>query len=169
MSQSEKELITDLKKCDFTEINDYYKKKSEERKAMTKEEKLVLKAENERRTKEYGICILDGHREKIGNFRIEPPGLFRGRGEHPKMGLLKARVMSEDVIINCSRGSKIPQPPPGHAWKEVRHDNTVSWLANWTENIQVRQENERLYKVICGLRKTKFKKNCLRVSPSTSC
>jgi hypothetical protein len=34
--------------------------------------------------KEYGVATIDGHDEKIGNFRIEPPGLFRGRGEHPK-------------------------------------------------------------------------------------
>ncbi|GIY31498.1 DNA topoisomerase 1 [Caerostris extrusa] len=25
--------------------------------------------------------------------------------------------------------------PTGHMWKEVRHDNTVCWLAKWTENI----------------------------------
>ena len=52
---------------------------------------------------EYGFCVMDGHKEKIGNFRIEPPGLFRGRGTHPKMGMLKRRVQPEDVIINCSR------------------------------------------------------------------
>ncbi|NXU50146.1 TOP1 topoisomerase, partial [Turnix velox] len=34
------------------------------------------------------------------------------------------------------RDSKIPQPPEGHKWKEVRFDNTVTWLASWTENIQ---------------------------------
>lgn len=34
------------------------------------------------------------------------------------------------------RDSAIPQPPPGHKWKEVRHDNSVSWLASWAENIQ---------------------------------
>ena len=28
------------------------------------------------------------------------------------------------------------EPPEGHKWKEVRHDNTVTWLASWTENIQ---------------------------------
>lgn len=22
---------------------------------------------------------------QVGNFRVEPPGLFRGRGEHPKV------------------------------------------------------------------------------------
>ena len=51
---------------------------------MSKEEKKALKEKNEAITEEYGFCMLDGHREKIGNFRAEPPGLFRGRGEHPK-------------------------------------------------------------------------------------
>lgn len=44
--------------------------------------------------------------------------------------------MPEDVVINCSRDSRIPEPPAGHQWKEVRSDNTVTWLAAWTENIQ---------------------------------
>lgn len=30
--------------------------------------------------------------QQVGNFRVEPPGLFRGRGEHPKMGMIKARA-----------------------------------------------------------------------------
>lgn len=62
-----------------------------------------LKEEAEKLQQEFGYCVLDGHREKIGNFKMEPPGLFRGRGDHPKMGMLKRRVMPEDVIINCSR------------------------------------------------------------------
>ncbi|KAH9371848.1 hypothetical protein HPB48_000370 [Haemaphysalis longicornis] len=51
------------------------------------------------------------------------------------MGMLKRRIMPEDVIINVGKGAKVPAPPPGHRWKEVRHDNTVSWLASWTENV----------------------------------
>ncbi|KAG7207587.1 hypothetical protein KM043_009211 [Ampulex compressa] len=58
------------------------------------------------------------------------------RGEHPKMGKLKKRVMPEEVLINCSKDSNIPKPPPGHKWKEIRHDPNVTWLASWTENIQ---------------------------------
>ncbi|XP_014247767.1 DNA topoisomerase I, mitochondrial isoform X1 [Cimex lectularius] len=136
MTPKERELITDLSKCNFRHINAYFQKKSEERKAMTKEEKAELKKKNEEQVQEYGFCIIDGHKEKIGNFKIEPPSLFRGRGEHPKMGMLKKRVMPEDVSINCSKDSKIPVPPPGHKWKEVKHDNTVTWLASWTENVQ---------------------------------
>ncbi|XP_075734477.1 DNA topoisomerase I, mitochondrial [Rhipicephalus microplus] len=135
MTSKEAELITDLKKCNFKEIDAYYKQKSEERKAMTKEEKQVIKVQNEKLVEEYGFCIIDGHKQKIGNFKIEPPGLFRGRGEHPKMGMLKRRIMPEDVIINIGKEAKVPDPPPGHKWKEVRHDDNVSWLSSWTENI----------------------------------
>lgn len=52
------------------------------------------------------------------------------------MGKLKRRVEAEDVIINCSKESNIPVAPPGHKWKEVRHDDKVTWLASWTENVQ---------------------------------
>ncbi|XP_009472314.1 PREDICTED: DNA topoisomerase I, mitochondrial isoform X4 [Nipponia nippon] len=136
MTLEEQKIIKDLDKCDFTEIHKYFVDKSEARKALSKEEKQKLKEEADKIQEEYGYCILDGHREKIGNFKTEPPGLFRGRGDHPKMGMLKKRIMPEDVIINCSKDSKIPEPPEGHKWKEVRFDNTVTWLASWTENIQ---------------------------------
>ena len=62
----------------------------------------VLKEANLKIVEEYGFCMLDNHKERIGNFKIEPPGLFRGRGEHPKQGMLKNRLQPEDVIINCS-------------------------------------------------------------------
>lgn len=136
MNKKEKEIIVSLSKCNFRHIQAYYQEQSEKNKNRTKEEKLALKEKNEAMQKEYGIAIIDGHKEKIGNFRIEPPGLFRGRGDHPKMGMLKKRVMPEDIIINCSKDSKAPVPPKGHHWKEVRHDNQVTWLASWTENVQ---------------------------------
>ncbi|XP_075212736.1 DNA topoisomerase 1 isoform X2 [Lycorma delicatula] len=136
MTPKERDIISELKRCDFKKMHAYFIEKSEQRKAMTKEEKKKIKEQNDELTKEYGFCVIDGHKEKIGNFKIEPPGLFRGRGEHPKMGKLKRRVMPEDVLINCSKDSKIPKPPDGHKWKEVRHDNTVTWLASWTENVQ---------------------------------
>ncbi|KAI8128183.1 hypothetical protein FF38_08634 [Lucilia cuprina] len=136
MTKEEKEIIKDFNKCNFEEMHQYFLAESEKRKNATKEEKLAKKMENEALVKEYGICIIDGHKEKIGNFRLEPPGLFRGRGEHPKMGMIKRRIRAEDVSINCGKDSKIPAPPPGHRWKEVIHNNTVTWLASWVENVQ---------------------------------
>ena len=103
MTADEKATITNLKKCNFREMDLYFKKLSEERKNRTKEQKKQLKEENAALMEEYGWCTMDGHKEKIGNFRIEPPGLFRGRGEHPKQGMLKTRTMPEDIIINCSK------------------------------------------------------------------
>ncbi|XP_050990379.1 DNA topoisomerase I, mitochondrial [Labeo rohita] len=136
MTLEERQLIMDLNKCDFGELHAFHKQKVEARKNLSKEEKLVNKEANQKIVDEYGYCVLDHHRERIGNFKIEPPGLFRGRGDHPKQGMLKKRIQPEDVIINCSKESRIPEPPAGHSWKEVRHDNTVTWLASWTENVQ---------------------------------
>ncbi|KAM8751445.1 DNA topoisomerase I, mitochondrial isoform 2-T2 [Acanthopagrus schlegelii] len=136
MTHEERLLIQELEKCDFGELHAMHKAKVEARKNMTKEEKRAVKEANQKIVDEYGYCLLDHHKERIGNFKIEPPGLFRGRGEHPKQGMLKKRIQPEDVIINCSKEGRIPVPPAGHHWKEVRHDNTVTWLASWTENIQ---------------------------------
>ena len=33
--------------------------------------------------------------------------------------MLKKRVMPEEVIINCSKDSDIPQPPDGHRLEEI--------------------------------------------------
>ncbi|OCT56567.1 hypothetical protein XELAEV_18004666mg [Xenopus laevis] len=90
--------------------------------------KKKIKEENERLLQEYGLYIMDNHGERIANFHIEPPGLFRSRGDHPKMGKHKKRIMPEHIIINCSKDSKIPAAPAGHKWKEVRHDSKVTWL-----------------------------------------
>uniref|UniRef100_A0A914Q0G8 DNA topoisomerase I DNA binding eukaryotic-type domain-containing protein n=1 Tax=Panagrolaimus davidi TaxID=227884 RepID=A0A914Q0G8_9BILA len=103
MTFEERWIIKDLDKCDFSQIQNYFISETEKRKEMTKEEKLKLRKEREKEQKEYGIALIDGHEQKIANFRIEPPGLFRGRGEHPKMGCLKRRILPEDVIINCSK------------------------------------------------------------------
>ncbi|CAO2604722.1 DNA topoisomerase 1 [Lemmus lemmus] len=64
--------------------------------------------------KNYGFCVTDNHRERIANFKIAPAGLFRGRGNHPKTGMLKRRILPDDIIVNCSKDAKVPAPPPGH-------------------------------------------------------
>ncbi|RHZ76910.1 hypothetical protein Glove_187g37 [Diversispora epigaea] len=127
--------IKDFKKCDFTPIYEYFEKEKERKKNMSKEEKAAIKEEKKKLEEKYGFCVLDGRREKVGNFRIEPPNLFRGRGAHPKCGKLKQRVLPEQVTINVGKNTPVPSPPPGHKWKEVIHENTVTWLATWKENV----------------------------------
>ncbi|KAJ2785456.1 DNA topoisomerase 1 [Coemansia javaensis] len=127
--------IKEFKHCDFSRIRAHLDEQTAKRKAMTKAEKEAAKKERQALEERYEFCILDGRREKVGNFRIEPPGLFRGRGAHPKTGRLKRRVLPEQVTINIGEGVRVPDPPPGHRWGEVQHDNTVTWLAMWKENI----------------------------------
>ena len=68
---------------------------------------------------------------------MEPPGLFRGRGEHPKTGKLKVRCFAESVSLNLSQDACVPIcSMPGHAWHSVRHDPSVTWLCGWNENVQ---------------------------------
>jgi DNA topoisomerase-1 len=37
-------------------------------------------------------ALLDGRKEKVGNFNVEPPSLFKGRGDHPKTGCIKVSI-----------------------------------------------------------------------------
>lgn len=52
MTESERAKIIDLSKCNFKEMHAYFLQKSEERKAMTKEEKQKIKEKNEEIQKE---------------------------------------------------------------------------------------------------------------------
>jgi DNA topoisomerase IB len=57
---------------------------------------------------------MDGHQETVGNFKVEPPGLFSGRGDHPKQRKMKKRVKAKDIkfkfqcstFVNIGLGSK---------------------------------------------------------------
>ena len=68
---------------------EYFEAEKAKKKSLTATEKKELKAQKDAMELKYTTCLLDGRKEKVGNYRIEPPGLFRGRGEHPKKGALK--------------------------------------------------------------------------------
>ncbi|KAI1407064.1 hypothetical protein F5Y13DRAFT_135219 [Hypoxylon sp. FL1857] len=127
--------IKEFAKLDFKPIFEYYHAKNEAKKARPAAEKKAEKAEKDKIEAPYMYCKWDGRKEKVGNFRVEPPGLFRGRGEHPKTGKVKKRVMPEQITINIGKEAKVPPPPEGHKWKAVQHDNKATWLAMWQENI----------------------------------
>lgn len=134
-SQGNKVDIKEFAKCDFKPIFEYYDAKRMEKKNLPPAEKKRLKAEKDEQEAPYQYCIWDGRKQKVGNFRVEPPSLFRGRGEHPKTGRVKTRVQPEQITINIGKEAKVPPPPPGHNWKEVKHDQEGTWLAMWQENI----------------------------------
>ncbi|KAI9727937.1 MAG: DNA topoisomerase 1 [Chrysothrix sp. TS-e1954] len=131
----EKVVIKELAKCDFKPIFNHLEAEREAKRALPAAEKKRIKAEKDKVEEPFMYCLWDGRKEKVGNFRVEPPGLFRGRGEHPKTGRVKKRVPPEQITINIGKEAQVPAPPEGHKWREVKHDNTGTWLATWQENI----------------------------------
>jgi len=129
MSQQEREIIRDFRKCDFSCIRAHLDREKERRKERPKEEKEAESLNKQH----YCYALVNGIREKVGSYMVEPPQLFRGRGEHPKQGKLKERVSPEECILNCDPNAPVPRVAkgsyPGHGWKEVIHDDSVSWLA----------------------------------------
>ena len=133
-----------------------------------------IKAERDEIEKPYLYASIDGRKEKIGNFRVEPPGLFRGRGEHPKKGRFKVSVITSgpsSSSVKLMYLTTVPSQARRHCHQhrsgcprshsqysrkmenctkrlgscflviplnfvsQVQHDNTVTWLAHWKENI----------------------------------
>jgi DNA topoisomerase-1 len=130
-------VIKEFHKLDFQLIRKYLDTQKNLRKAANDEDKAIKKTDKEKDFLQYGYALIDGRVEKMGNYNMEPPGLFRGRGEHPKTGKLKTRCLSEQVSLNLSEDACVPMcPMPGHAWQSIRHDSSVTWLCAWNENVQ---------------------------------
>ena len=127
--------ILKFEKCDFKPIFNHVDAERQAKKSLPAAEKKALKAAKDELEAPYLYCMWDGRKQKVGNFRVEPPGLFRGRGEHPKTGRFKKRVTPEQITINIGKDAMVPKPPDGHKWKEVKHDQEGTWLAMWQENI----------------------------------
>merc|ERR1712151_930859 len=130
-------VIKDLSKCDFSAIDQWRVDEREKRNARSKEEKEATAKKNREEADWYTHGLVNGVREKLGNFRLEPPQLFRGRGEHPKQGLLKKRTFPESCTVNIAEEACVPRvnDMPGHAWKDVVHENTVQWIASFDDGL----------------------------------
>merc|ERR1719204_2609711 len=111
---------------------------------MDKAYKDEIKAKKAALDEIYGYAVVDGVREKVGNYCVEPPGLFRGRGDHPKAGMLKKRLKPSQIILNIGKNEAIPPCPiPGEQWGGVIHDPTVTYIAKWIENVN--QSHKMVY------------------------
>ena len=95
-------IIKEFKNCDFEPIRTHLNEQKIIKKAISDKERNANKDDRNKSMFKYGFAQVDGHLEKVGNFNMEPPGAFRGRGEHPKMGKLKSRVAPEQVSLNLS-------------------------------------------------------------------
>jgi DNA topoisomerase-1 len=128
--------IPSLDNVDFSLISAYLEKEKEKKLLLSKEEKEEIKRKQDEIEKPYKYCIIDGIQQNIGNYKIEPPSIFLGRGTHPKLGSIKKRIYPEDIVINLSKDATIPEPSiKNHTWGKIIHDRNVIWLASWKENI----------------------------------
>ena len=105
----------------------YIQDKKEEKKSLSKEEKLLIAKEKEELKEKYGYCTLDGVRQPIASFYIESPGILITRGKHPQLGCWKFRITPEDVCINATNYKDI-KPPKGHSWKKTSENKNSLFL-----------------------------------------
>ena len=127
--------VKGLEDIDFSLFYNYIVDENEKKKNMTPDEKLKLKIRQDKIEEPYKYCKIDGYKQTVGNYKIEPPGIFIGRGNHPKMGMLKKRLRPNDVIINISDDAIVQKPNIKGEWGGVIHDNTLIWLASWKDEI----------------------------------
>ena len=139
--------ITSLEGCDLHLIYDYLVKKKSQKLELSSEEKKQMAKKKEESLKRFHEAYVDGKEQHVGNFVVEPVGIFIGRGCHPKIGLVKERTMPEDVTINISKNETIPKiyyidhnnelvEMVDHTWGKIIHDNKVEWIASWRDSIK---------------------------------
>lgn len=129
--------LEDFINADFSLIKKYLDDEREKRLNKTKEEKQRIKEKQTELEKPYSILQIDGSEQKIGNFKIEPPGIFLGRGSHPKIGKWKKRIYPEDITLNLDKDAPVPKPHlyPNRNWKKIVHQSESIWLTTWKDEI----------------------------------
>jgi DNA topoisomerase-1 len=133
--------ITSMKGLDFSKIQQFLVKRSDEkkqnRKSLTKEQKQEEKNEKEKIKNLYGYAVVDGIKIPLGNYTIQPPGLYIGHGNQPLRGKIKRRIKPSDVVLNVSlnRTPKCFVDNKSCSWGEVVENHDVTWIASWKHPI----------------------------------
>ena len=128
-------LVKDLENCDFSQIYKYILELREKKKNLSKQEKDQIKEIKEKNSEKYKVAYIDGKPQPVGNYIVEPPSLFIGRGCHPYIGKIKRRIKPEDITLNLSKDAPIPPVEDGHKWGDIVHEKNSIWLASWKDNI----------------------------------
>ena len=128
-------IIKDLEHCDFSLIYKSILDNREKKKNLTKQEKEKIKEIKDKNAEKYKVAYVDGKPQPVGNYLVEPPSIFIGRGCHPFLGKIKTRVQPEDITLNLSKDAPIPKLEDGHKWGDIVHENNSIWLASWKDDI----------------------------------
>jgi DNA topoisomerase-1 len=120
---------------DCSEITKYQEYEGDKKNQMTKEEKKQQR-ESMRNIRlelkeKFGYAEVDGKRAEVLNWMVEPPGIFMGRGQHPKRGKWKPRITPKDITLNLSKNSQVLN----NNWGKFIHDQNSMWLASWIDKL----------------------------------
>ncbi len=127
-----------LEQIDFSEIISLQEKERVSNSDPQRKKKLAQERKKRRETlkEKYGYAEIDGVSTEVGNYMVEPPGIFMGRGEHPLRGKWKPRISPEDIILNLDETAAPPVAPiPGSQWGKIIHDHNSTWLASWRDSL----------------------------------
>jgi len=130
-----KHIIQDLEGCDFKLIYKYVLGLREKKLSLSKSEKEEIKDIKDKEAEKYKVAYLDGKSQPVGNYIVEPPSIFIGRGCHPFIGKIKKRIYPEDITLNLSKDAPIPKLDNNHKWGNIVHETNSIWLASWKDNI----------------------------------
>jgi DNA topoisomerase-1 len=116
---------------DWTPIAHWIETERVRKTNMTKEERKHLaqtrKKIREERKARYGWATVDGAKMEIGNYAVEPPGIFLGRGKNPLRGRWKPAITTKDVTLNLSPDARAPPGEwAGREWRRQRGDSRLS-------------------------------------------
>jgi DNA topoisomerase-1 len=134
-------VIKDISKVDFSPIRDYVVKRSQERKSsrsvLSVEEKEDEKERKEEIKKLYGYAVVDDIKIPLGNYTVQPPGLYIGHGNQPLRGKIKSRIKPSDITLNISK-KFVPKcyvnDKPCN-WGNVVERRDVAWIAQYRNPI----------------------------------
>lgn len=120
---------------DFSEIISFVENEKQIKASMSKEEKKKLAQERkvlrEANKEKYGYAMIDGIKTEVGNYTVEPPSIFMGRGEHPMRGKWKPYIGESDITLNLSPDA--PRPPGN--WKQIIWQSDNMWIAKWDDKL----------------------------------
>jgi len=125
---------------DFSEIIGFVEREQQIKANLSKEEKekqaQERKAVRDANKEKYGYAIVDGVRTEVGNYTVEPPSIFMGRGKHPLRGRWKPYVGESDIILNLSPDA----PRPLGNWKETVWQPDSMWIAKWDDKLRGKEK-----------------------------
>ena len=138
--------IKDINLCNFSKIKSHIDKIKEKQKSLSSEEKRREKQKKDKLAERFKYAVVDGKKQPVGNFIVEPPSIFIGRGSHPSLGCIKWRVYPSDITLNLSKGAPLPEidiskfssPIPKNKtlkWGNIVHESKSYWLASWKDLI----------------------------------